>query len=393
MVSFVQSKSPGKRTIRNRLAMPRVCPRCKSNFGDEAQCPTCGFHVATPPEVRRPPRRRAATAPSKWQQTAWGKTLIGLLLAQGLYYGLLMLVRTIASASGEELSAEWMTSFNGLLLIQVMQLISLLAGGMVAGAGQRRGVLYGAVVGLYNGVLFLLVHVQILGHSLRPEVLATLPVLQIAFGTAGGFIGNRIWKPIEPLQTLPADEGSIGAAAPRAPADIAVPAAKLPKVSPLAGPINWFRVAGGTFVAVLGTYSAPPIFKAILNASADIPPLDTQRQAMFLTWEISVLAILIGGSWAGSNSSNGLKQGLVVGVISSFMLAVILLWRGDSSATDTTTLLFSLFGFKGTALAEKVVFTVLSVLPLGIAGGWFGGQLLPPVILPPRHKRMLPGSV
>jgi hypothetical protein len=332
-------------------------------------------------------------ATSKWQQTAWGKTLIGLLLAQGLYYGLLMLIRTVGSAMGEEPSHEWMRSFNGLVLIQVMQLVSLLAGGTVAGAGQRRGVLYGAVVGLYNGVLFLIVHVQVLGIALQPVALATLPLLQIAFGTAGGFIGNRIWKPIQPLQTAPADEAGIGApAAPKLPTDITVPAAKLPKVSPFAGPINWVRVAGGTFVAVLGTYSADKIFKFILLSSPDIPQLETQRQAQFLTWEISVLAILIGGSWAGSNSNNGLKQGLVVGIISSAMLAAILFWRGDSSATETTTFLFAVFGFKGSALAEKIVFTVLSVLPLGIVGGWFGGQLLPPVILPPRHKRMLPGA-
>jgi hypothetical protein len=348
--------------------------------------------VATPPEVRRPPRRRAATATSKWQQTAWGKTLIGLLLAQGLYYGLLMLVRAIGSATGEEPSHEWMKSFNGLVVVQIMQLISLLAGGTVAGAGQRRGVLYGAVVGLYNGVLFLIVHVQLLGISLQPIALATLPLLQIAFGTAGGFIGNQVWKPIQPLQTSPTGEGGIGAPALRSPADIAVPPAKLPRVSPFAGPVNWARVAAGTFVAVLGTYGAHHIFKFILASSPDFAPPDTQRQAHFLTWEISVLALLIGGAWAGSNSSNGIKQGLLVGTVSSFLLVVMYLWRGDASAADTTTFLFALFGFKGSALAEKIVFTVLSVMPLGIAGGWFGGQLLPPVVLPPRQKRMLPGA-
>jgi hypothetical protein len=347
--------------------------------------------VATPPEVRRPPRRRAAAATSKWQQTAWGKTLIGLLLAQGLYYGLLMLIRTVGSAMGEEPSHEWMRSFNGLMVVQAMQLVSLLAGGMVAGAGQRRGVIYGAVVGLYNGVLFLIVHVQVLGIALQPVALATLPVLQIAFGTVGGFIGNRIWKPIQPLQTLPTEEGGIGAPAPKPPTDITVPPPKLPKVSPFAGPVNWPRVAAGTFVAVIGTYGAQSIFAFIMRSSPEIQPLDTQRQAQFLTWEISVLALMLGGTLAGSNSTNGMKQGLVVGFFASFLLVVMYLWRGETKESESTTLLFTLLGFKGSALAERIIFTVLSVLPLGIVGGWFGGQLLPPVIAPPRQKRMLPG--
>lgn len=394
MVLFATTSLPGKRAIRNRLAMPRVCPRCKSSLGDEASCPNCGFQVVTPPEIRRPPRRRAPSSSSKWQQTAWGKTLIGLLLAQGLYYGLLMLVRTVASAMGEEASSqEWMGSFNGLLLIQVLQLVSLLAGGMVAGAGQRRGVLYGAIVGMYNGVLFLAVYVLVLGQTLRPEALVMLPILQIAFGTAGGFIGNTIWKPIQQLTTLsPVEEGGVGALGPRAPADITVPPPKLPRVSPLAGPINWVGVAGGTLLAVLGTIGARSVFNIIM-AGTDAPPLDTQRQAQFLTWEISVLALLIGGAFAGSNSSNGFKQGLLVGSIASFLLVIIYLWKGDNNATDTPTWVFSFFGFKGSAMVERIVFTVLSVMPLGIAGGWFGGQLLPPVILPPRQKRMLPGSM
>jgi hypothetical protein len=32
-------------------------------------------------------------------------------------------------------------------------------------------------------------------------------------------------------------------------------------------------------------------------------------------------------------------------------------------------------------------------LPLGMAGGWFGGQLMPPLVMPPRRKRMLPGMM
>jgi hypothetical protein len=262
--------------------------------------------------------------------------------------------------------------------------VSLLVGGMMAGAGQRRGALYGAVVGVYNSILFLIVYVQVLGQQLGPGPMIILPILQIAFGTAGGFAGNQIWKPIQPLS--PQAGGGPG----RGPSDpVSLP--RPHRQSPLAGPVNWVRVMAGTALAIVGCFVAPDIFKLLLSISDQAT--DTQRQAQFLTWEISVLAVFIGGAIAGSNSTNGLKQGLLVGSIASMALVFIYVYRGDTGAIEPASI-FKFFGIEEAAfLLQKIIFTVLSVLPLSLVGGWFGGQLLPPLLVPSRRKRMLPGGM
>jgi hypothetical protein len=369
--------------------MPRQCPRCKSSLGNEPKCPTCGFQVVSPLEVRRPARQRAGSPAGKWQQTAWGKTLIGLLLAQGLYYGLLMLAQAILSAiTDEKTRQEWLSSFSGLILKQVMQLVGLVVGGMVAGAGQRRGALYGTIVGVYNAILFLAV-LMLLPEKPPPILLIAAPLLQTAFGTVGGFIGCRIWQPI---QALAAPSGPSGEGGPSGHPERVLPGRRAAKPSPLAGPINWVRVAIGTGLAVAGTIGAHSILRIMQNLG-ETPgePFDTQRQAQFLTFEVYALAMIAGGAVGGSNTYNGLKQGLLVGAFASFTLICVYIWQGDSTTPEAQLLGFKLFGFDVSYLLPKILFTISSVVPLALAGGWFGGQLLPPVIVPPRRKRMLPG--
>src|SRR5262245_58320680 len=98
--------------------MPGQCPRCKGSLNDEPTCPTCGFQVQSAPAEERRTKSRPASQPAKWQQTAMGKTLIGLVLAVGLFIGLMMLARAVLSAVGGDARQEWLGSFGGLLLIQ-----------------------------------------------------------------------------------------------------------------------------------------------------------------------------------------------------------------------------------------------------------------------------------
>jgi len=358
--------------------MPRLCPRCKGALGDESKCPTCGFQQPTI-ENRRGVRARGVGL-SKWQQTSWGKTLIGLVLSQGLWYSLMLLWRSVQSALG--LEQEWTSTLGGMLVMQVMQLISLVIGGMLAGAGQKRGTLNGAIVGVYNAILFLLIFVVVLKNEIPPMAFIALPLLQVAFGTVGGFIGNQIWRPIQ-FTTTPREERLTDRAA------AAAAAAKVPlrKPSPLAGPVAWLHVAAGVAVAVVGTIGAREVLRFIENI-AQTPP-ETQYQAKFLTWEISALAMLVGGAIGGANTANGMKQGVFVGIFSCVALIGIYLVRGDATGTSAATLGFYLLGFEVHQGVALILFTIMAVMPLAVAGGWFGGQLLPPLVLPPRRLRML----
>ena len=73
--------------------MPLVCPLCKQVFENNGECPHCNVALLyLAPDLNEP----IATGSSihmdddagRWQQTPWGKILIGLILAQGLSFGL-----------------------------------------------------------------------------------------------------------------------------------------------------------------------------------------------------------------------------------------------------------------------------------------------------------------
>jgi len=362
------------------LAMQRQCPRCKSPLGDDSQCSECGYSPGAKAAKRG--KARAGGSHSKWQQTGWGKIVIGLLLAIGIYYGLLQLASAVLLAAYEPAARQaWLSSFNGLILKQVLQAGSLLVGGMMAGAGQKRGILFGSIVGVYNAVIFLVVEAVILNNELTKNLLLALLVLvglQIAFGTVGGYLGQLVWKPIQSVAVVSPHDTP-------APDRFALPP-KPPKPSQFAGPVNWIRVIPGSAVAISGTLFANTLFKMLETATEATP--ESARQAQFLTWEISVLAMLLGGGIAGSNSNNGMKQGIAVGIIASLILIFAIFIRGESSSTSTPLWIFKAIGLDQAVLLQRVIYTALSVIPLALAGGWFGSQLMPPIIVA-KGKRLL----
>ncbi|MBL8794172.1 MAG: hypothetical protein JNM56_09720 [Planctomycetia bacterium] len=366
--------------------MQRQCPRCKSPLGDDSQCAECGYTPGAKAPRRGGPR--AGAGPMKWQQTAWGKIVVGLLLAIGIYYGLLQLASAVLLAAYDPPARQaWLSSFNGLILKQMLQAGALLVGGMMAGAGQKRGILYGSIVGVYNAVIFLVVEAVILNQVLTKDLLLALLVLvglQIAFGTLGGYLGQLIWKPIQTVAVASPHD------APAAADRFALPP-KPPKPSQFAGSVNWVRVIPGSAIAIAGTLFANTLFK-MLESAAAAEPADTARQAQFLTWEISVLAMLVGGGMAGSNSNNGMKQGLAVGILACLVLIGVFIVRGDNTSTGAPLWIFKVLGLEQVVLLQRIIYTVLSVIPLSLAGGWFGSQLMPPIVLP-KGKRLLSSGI
>jgi hypothetical protein len=106
------------------------------------------------------------------------------------------------------------------------------------------------------------------------------------------------------------------------------------------------------------------ILSFILNASGGALSITTHLQDRLLLFEISALSTLAGAGIAGASTFNGLKQGLCVGIGASVILIGIQLGSP-------------------TAVLETTLFMILSTTVLTLAGGWFGGQLFPPVY----HKR------
>ncbi len=178
--------------------MAMVCPQCSGSYDQRLQCPTCGVRLQYNFRGPRPKTQARATL---WQQTPWGRILIGLVLAQGLYFALQHLLLGLLEVLNNQGLVKWTwTSVSGLVFLQILQVLTLTAGGMLASGGQPRGVMLGGLVGVWNGVLSLLLD-PLLHPNFVPEVttltMVGVPLLHIAVGTFGGWIGYTIWRPVQ----------------------------------------------------------------------------------------------------------------------------------------------------------------------------------------------------
>lgn len=339
--------------------MPMICPQCQGSFDQQLECPAC----RVPLQYQDASRRSGAHS---WRHTTWGRILIGLVLAQGIYYALRQLLTAILLAAGVEDAED---SILRLVLFQGIQAFALVVAGLLAGAGKRSGFVFGGVMGFCNGILTLA------AQSWGPQPPATFEVyghllLHAPIGAIGGAIGGFIWSP-PPPPVLPG---------------LTLTLTKKPparKVSPLAGPILWSRVLVGLAVAVLGAFSASLICDWLATASRT-QLLDTPQKLQLVTWEIAMLAICLGSAGAGANTPNGLKQGLVIGLGSGFLLHGLEVWRPRPTG-PVLSFLFTQLGFDlGLRFGiepsvQGLIFTMTTTLLMGPLCGWFGSQLLPPV--------------
>jgi hypothetical protein len=342
--------------------MAMVCPQCNGFFEQRWHCPSCGVRLLYQSHQTRPQRGpNSGGDGGHWQQTPWGRICIGLLLAQGLYYGLRQLCTAGLLATSEDGAGDVWNTLFGLIFIQGLQGVGLLVGGMLTGAGRRQGAFYGAVVGVWNGVISIVVASQT-SMALTPVALYGQPILQTAFGAIGGLLGSLIWRPL-PRLTIPGDSR---------PARLLVPSSR--KSSLLSGPVSWWRILAGIAVAVGGSLWANVILELVMEGSEGRLSIDSHLQATLVTWEIVALALLGGGALAGATSANGIKQGLLVGLGVAVVSAGIRMGAANMQV-------------------EPIVFSTFAALALGLVGGWFGHQLFPPIMRLARPRGIGPASM
>src|SRR5262245_20477516 len=132
--------------------MPLQCPQCARSYENEVQCPRCAvpLHSEFAKEDPDDP------LPPHWSRNPWGRTVLGVLLAQGLFFAIRELLVATRLVAGED-SGGPLSQLSGLLTMQGLQLAALMAGSLLAGAGQKHGGIYGSFVGVWNGILSVLV--------------------------------------------------------------------------------------------------------------------------------------------------------------------------------------------------------------------------------------------
>ena len=339
--------------------MPLVCPQCNQLFEQNGVCPLCNvvllYHA---PNLESTPPSSPSTMDddsAQWQHTPWGKILVGLLLAQGLSFGLQHLLTAGFLATGDGTDV-WRTLF-GIVIHHGIFAVSLLIGGALAGAGQSRGIIYGALIGFVSGIITLLM------QDHKTEEFSSLlvyaqPLIHLAIGAVGGGLGMLIWRPIPKLPEL---EGST-------PTPVRLPALGFSLGEAFSGPVYLGRVCAGAFVIVMGVVWSKAIMEFLLRASNGSLTISSQLQAQLVSMEISALVALLGAAFAGATTRNGLKQGLCVGLGA----AVVVL--GIQIGSPRFVL-------------ESTIFTLSGIILVSLVGGWFGAQLFPPIVAGKRRRR------
>lgn len=339
--------------------MPLVCPQCKQLFEENGVCPLCNVVLLYHAQNLQPeavPASKVDDDHPTWQQTPWGKIIIGLILAQGLSFGLQQLL-TAGFLVGGDGADNWNTVL-GVVLHNAVFAVSLLIGGALSGAGQSRGILYGALVGLGSGVLSLALHRNRL-ESLASILTYGEPLLHIAAGALGGALGMLIWRPTPQIPELETSN----------PTPVILPSFGVTLGNAFAGPIHFGRVCAGAFVIVVGVVWSHAILEFVLRASNNNLALTSKLQAQLVSMEISALVALCGAGFAGATTRNGIKQGLCVGLAATAIVLGI-------QISDPKFML------------ESAIITLGGIITVSLIGGWFGGQLFPPLDPSKRKHRL-----
>jgi hypothetical protein len=306
----------------------------------------------------------------QFYRTVEGRLSISVLLVLLLTYGLFQLGMTSLWALDPDGTQPALTAEGQQALLLGFQTVALLTGTLLAGVGHRRGLLFGGIVGVISGLVFLWAllvglvedHVPALSVGvLAPDspnyrlALALVPMAYAFVGALGGGVGGKVWKPLPDLNLTAIAIGKGG------------PGKGLkgrrrdgPAVNAFSGRIAWPRVVAGTLVAVAGAGSTDRIIDLILRLSEGQLRVTTDQDNLLAYLMVFAFSILTGGFVAGATKANGIKQGLCVGAGAATILAG-LFWNGAAHQS------------------VSVAYPIVGTLCLGPIGGWFGGELLPPV--------------
>src|SRR5262249_29206714 len=304
--------------------MVSVCPQCHGPCDAMGNCPSCD---SGPGSIAGSPSSGRVEG---WQQTPGGRILIGVLVSVGLCYGLLQLsISTLRGLTGNSGSAV-LSPLYGIWMFVGIQAVSLVAGAIVTGVGQRRGIPFGALVGLLSGLLVLSgifggvvgnfaasfgTQLFTPGAPIRNIVMYALPILHVLCGALGGLIGSAFWRPLPDVGELSSAGLTPGRQVPSRIVRKAV--SDRPRTFSWKGPIHWGRVSVGTAVAVLGAVYTRAGIDWIVRFSEGSINVTTVLEDQVAFAEFFSLAIMLGGCIAGASTRNGLKQGAFVGLASA----------------------------------------------------------------------------
>ena len=297
---------------------------------------------------------------------------VGSLVSLGLYLG----VRRFASGAVANLESDptaWWDSVVGLTTIFGLQAIAVILGGLLSGSARTKGFVTGLLVGGVCGGLFLAAEVF---DGTPPELLTLYvqPLLLAVLGGIAGGVGSRIWPAIpEIIRPLPATKTLSS-----------VRLLMTDSQKPRERPTSWLKVICGICIMTSGVLLADQARTAIQAGTAGMFKVQSVGQGRFVSFQLATLAVLIGGMTSAAGTGAGLRHGLYASIFTAAAVVGAMFARsGDLPSPITYTL--DLLSVPVEPLTMAAIAVGCSLMLIGLAGGWLGGQLFLP--LAPAHMR------
>jgi hypothetical protein len=356
--------------------MQLFCPACNAAYFGETRCPRCGGLLLMPHEVAPDAPKQLEAPPPHIYPSSLGRIAVGTMLALGVYLGIRKLLTGTVLAAAQLGTGEWWLSLQGLTAVYAVQVVAILYGALIAGAGRPYGYSLGFIVGGLCGGMFLGFEL-LAGAPPQTLVLYLQPPLLALLGLFAGVIGSRVWLPA-PILNIPIPSGS--------------KLSSLQLGDDLAEeqphPTWWIRVLAGATIMVLGIAFADPVRSFLQRHSGGLLHVESLGQSEFITWQFATLCGICGGVFAAAGTGAGVRHGLLTGLLGAAGVFGVCQSQGEPLPPIyyylARTSLDELPLMSGTVLGAVGG----GLVALGLLGGWLGGALFP-ILAPERMRKRL----
>lgn len=348
--------------------MQLLCPDCQTAFAGATHCPKCGGRLISPQEAHLLRKKRKRLNPKPLEPTAAGRVAVGVLVALGGYLGLREWVA--AGLKGASLAGdEWWATETASWVLLVMRAMAAAVGGLIAGAGRAGGWMTGILAGGVAGGLLLAADVA--AHPAGPGPIAYLAAVAASIaGLVAGTLGTAFWP--APIDLPKSRSGSRGSSLLRL--------AQEQEEARKGRPTQWLRIVIGTSIAFSGIVAADVIRTGLTKGSAGALNMGSSFHAPIVCLELAAAVIFFGGATAGASTGAGTRHGLIAGIFTAIAIVVITVTR-DPNVFPAVEGYFWVAGIPNENARDAKTLTelLLAVWAVSTLGGWFGGQLLPPL--------------
>lgn len=338
--------------------MNLYCPSCQSAFPGTDVCPRCGVRLLTPAEAFTLMPEREMEAPDTIRATLLTRLVVGLTVGSGLYLGLhewATATGTPSEGSPENEAGAWV-GFG-------MQVLAVIVGGLLAGAGRPLGLFTGLIVGA--GIAAMSVVPAIRGEGID-GLGGGLAFGIVAIGAVAGFIGAKVW-PATSEVVDPIGKGSGSSLAHLAHSE---DRAKTFRQT------DWLRIVVAVTIALIGLGGSGSIRSGIRSTTNGMIHMGGPGTSPMTDFWVMSLFVLVASVLAGSNTRSGPRHGLILGAAIGLIAIAMSTQRIPSAIVG----LLKLFDIHPDISNPNAMLAVMATF-LTVCGvtGWFGGQLLPPL--------------